>query len=1497
MKALKRSFQKLINRHPSLRTTYSIREGKPVQEVHGYQDVNFKETDVSGLSEEQVKEKVKAEYSVPFNLEAGPVFKVTLFRISEDEHVMLINMHHICSDGWSIGIILNELKDIYANETDGKDTDLQPPLRYQDLIKSQEEFLNSAEAEKQWNYWKEELAGELPVLNLPADKPRPVMQTFNGATVYFSLEKELVDSLRKLAQKEGVTLFVMLLSAYQILLHKYSSQDDIITGTPTAGRNKTEFDKIVGYFINPVAVRGDLTGDPLLSDFLKQIKRKVLGAVANQDIPFQVIVERILNTRDPSRSPVFQTFFGLQGVPKSKEVQELVVPGNKGVRINYGKLELEPYDLSQQEGQFDLMLEFFEGENKVTGVIKYNTDIFSKERIERMAGHAEVLLKGIIENPNAKISELPFITTKEKEQINEWNSTDVKYDTSKLIHEIISANAATEADRTAVEIGDKKLSYKELEEETNKLANYLISKGVKPDTLVGVVMDRSLEMMIALLGIMKSGGAYVPIDPSYPEERVSYMIEDSQVELILTSKELSGKINSGKAEMIILDDSNADYKSADPKFPGVKLDPDNIAYMIYTSGSTGKPKGAMNTHGGILNRLLWMKDYLNVSKDDNIFQKTSFSFDVSVWEFFLPLMYGAKLVFAKPEGQKDTSYLTQEIHDKKITIMHFVPSMLQAFLEDEGIAKCNSLKKVVCSGEELTVNLQNNFFSKFKDTELHNLYGPTEAAVDVTYWQCDKDSKLNFVPIGKAIANTKIYILDPSLNLLPVGVPGELHIGGVQVARGYLNREELTKEKFIPDPFNNGGRLYKTGDLVRYMDDGNIEYLGRIDNQIKIRGFRIELGEIEFVLNNYPGIREAVVLAKEIRQGDRRLIAYVVSSNGRDDLLNELRNYLKEKLPEYMVPSQFVFIEHMPLSQNGKADRKALSALEFSRDDLKTEFKEAEKPVEEILANIWKEVLVLDKVGINDNFFELGGDSIISIQIIFKANQQGLKITPKQIFRFQTIAELASVIETDFRSDAEQGIVTGEIDLTPVQSWFFETNDSDPAHFNHSVLLKAGKKTDTDALRKAAEKIIAHHDALRLRFTKDGNIYRQENAGVESLNDSDNELRSGDKIIYSSADISSKNDAEQTAFIRSDIEKLQTDFDLAKPPLIRIRLYTTDENNGDKILILIHHLAVDGISWRIIIEDLYRAYKGEELPSKTTSYKEWSSMLRKFAGDDKLKEEIKHWEETGSGNFRTLPKDLDGDNSADSAVTLRTELDEEMTNQLLKDAPKTYNTQINDLLLSALLLAFNKLTGKSRMVTDLEGHGREDVDANADLTRTVGWFTSLFPVILKTDNADDIGFTIKSVKETLRQVPGNGIGFGVLRYLSKDNELRKRLSEVNPEIVFNYLGQLNVNVSENSGWKLGSRLIVADQSALRKRIHILEVNSIIADGKLKIDFTYSRNIHKEDTIKEFADHYMTELKNIIAHCLSGESGGYTPSDFSASGLNQQELDDLLENLK
>jgi len=1024
--ALQGALQALIQRHPILSSTYTMHAGEPVQRFHPQQNVSVEVIDASTWSWEYLYKQVQEEGDRPFDLGQGPVLRTKLFMLAAQDYVLCLTLHHIAIDFLSLDLLIDELRVLYAAQRVGVQAPLpQHAPQYTDYMRWQSDLLASSEGERLWAYWQQQLAGELPLLNLPLDRPRPPVQTYRGASHNFELGEELSKQLKALAGVERVTLYMLLLAAFQVLLYRYTDQEDILVATPMVGRSRAELEKIAGYLTNPVVLRTNLSGNPPFKELLGQVRHTVIDAIEHQDYPFPLLVERLQPKRDASYSPVFQTVFVWDKPRDFEQVSPALRFGQDETATHLAQelLKLEQIILAQQGAAFDLTLRMSEARGSLSAELNYNVDLFDAATITRMEKHLCTLLEGIVAHPEQRIADLPLLTAVERNQLLvDWNDTKSDYPEHTYIHQLIELQVEQRPEAVAVVFEGEELTYRELNRRANALAHALQGLGVKPEVLVGVCMERSLEMVVALLAILKAGGAYVPLDPTYPRERLDYMVQDAQMPILLTQTRLLDLLPKDETSIICLDAGDVEqllggkaaWESAAQENPSSDVQPGNLAYMIYTSGSTGKPKGVMNIHKGLSNRLHWMQQAYQLTPADRVLQKTPFSFDVSVWEFFWPLMTGARLVVAKPGGHQDSTYLISLIAEQQITTLHFVPSMLQAFLSDQGLERCKSLKRVVCSGEALPFELQERFFTHFdvNTTGLHNLYGPTEASIDVTYWQCQPGSKDWVVPIGYPIANTQIYILDRSMQPVPIGVTAELYIGGTGVARGYFNRPELTAEKFIPDPFSRepGARLFKTGDLARYRPDGAIEFLGRIDHQVKIRGFRIELGEIEVVLAQHPAIKEVVVVAREDVPGNKRLVAYLVLSREETDLpVEELRNFLKEQLPHYMIPAAFVFLEALPLMPNGKVNRKALPAPDMTRPQLEAAFVAPRNQVEEALARIWTQVLGIDKVGIHDNFFDLGGASIQGLQIITQANEAGLQLTPELLFEHQTIAELAAV--------------------------------------------------------------------------------------------------------------------------------------------------------------------------------------------------------------------------------------------------------------------------------------------------------------------------------------------------------------------------------------------------------------------------------------------------------------------------------------------------------
>lgn len=1016
--ALQYAFAKLVERHPALRTTFSTVNREPVQLVHEQMQIDFQLQDVSTWSEEFLNQCLQQTAHLPFNLEQGPLMRVHLFAQSEREHILLLTVHHIVADFWSLAVLAQELGRFYQAQTNGNTISLaRLPLAYTDYTRATAEMLASTKGEKLWAYWQKQLTGELPILNLSTDHLRPTIQTYRGAIVSCKLNADITQKLKTLSRDQGTTLYMTLLAAFQILLYRYTGQEDILVGSPTAGRSSSELSGLVGYFVNPVVLRGNLAGKPSFEAFLAQIRQTVLNAFEHQDYPFALLVERLQAVRDSRRSPLFQTMFALQISPLlDEEGLTAFALGEAGALMKLGGLEMESFALEQKVAQFDLTLTMAQVAGRLIASFEYNTDLFNADTITRMTGHFLSLLESIVTNPKQRISTLSLLTDAERHQLLvEWNPTAKDYP-KKCIHQLFEAQVEQTPDAIAVVCGDKQLTYQELNQRANQLAHHLQVLKVTPEVNVGVCVESSLEMIIGVLGILKAGAAYVPLDPTYPKERLRFMLEDTQATILLTQHSLVGHLPEHQAHVICLDTDWATIAQASTDQLISLVNANNLAYIIYTSGSTGQPKGVMVPHQSIVNRLLWGKERYHLTTTDRILQKTSFSFDVSVWEIFGTLVAGACLVLAKPGGHQDPRYLVDLMATEQITIVDFVPAMLRLILEEPGLKACTALRYVTCGGEALPKEVCDLFYQRLDKVELHNCYGPTEVSIDATIWVCERHSPI--ISIGRPITNQEVYILDEDLQPVPIGVPGELYVGGAGLARGYWNRPDLTALVFLPHPFSHepGKRLYKTGDLARYLPDGNIEFIERRDNQVKIRGFRVEIGEIEAVLQQHLDIAEVAVLVLNGTSKDpsnQRLVAYLVhkkgNQNDRQLSPESIRAYVLKYLPDYMVPAAFVIIPKLPRSPNGKLDHHALPKPDMVEQT--KNFVSPHTPIEQALAGIWAEILQVERVGIYDNFFELGGHSLLAIQVVSRLREIfRIELPLNSLFGANTIAKLAELV-------------------------------------------------------------------------------------------------------------------------------------------------------------------------------------------------------------------------------------------------------------------------------------------------------------------------------------------------------------------------------------------------------------------------------------------------------------------------------------------------------
>ncbi|HYG62303.1 MAG TPA: amino acid adenylation domain-containing protein, partial [Thermoanaerobaculia bacterium] len=1475
---LARCLEEIVRRHEALRTVFAAPEGSPVQVIQPAGPFLLPVVDLSALPDSERETLAVSltgeEAARPFDLTGGPLLRGSLLRLGEMDHVVLLTLHHIVSDGWSMGILVREIAALYPALAEGRPSPLpELPVQYADYAVWQRSWLRGEVLENEIDFWRQQLAGLPALLELPTDRPRPAVLSHRGATRPVRLPAALTRQVEALGRREGVTLFMALLAAFQTLLARYSGQDDLAVGTPVAGRNRVETEGLIGLFVNTLVLRGDLTGNlpggragaPTFRELLGRVRETALAAYLHQDVPFEKLVDELAPERSLAQTPLFQVMFELQNVP----IGNLDLQG----------VSLRPAGDTVATAKFDLTLALEERDGGLGGTMEHAADLFDAATIDRLTGHFERLLAAAAAEPDKPVFDLPLASEAESAQIlREWNDTRAEvFAKESCLHLEVAAQAARTPSAVAVEMGAERWTYRRLIGSARRLALHLRGLGVGPDSIVGLYTERSPAMAVGMLAILEAGGAWLPLDPAYPAERLAFLIDDADARVLLAQESLRDRVPAEGLSLVLLDEArwDAGEDMGQPLHSGVTAG--NLAYVIYTSGSTGQPKGVMLTHRGICNRLRWAKQAYGIDEQDAFLQKASLGFDVSVWECFAPLISGARLVLADPGSQGDATYLARAIREHQITFIDFVPSMLSAFLAEEGVEQCVSLRQIIAGGETLTPELRDRALARLP-VPLDNTYGPTEVTIDTTRWVCEPGQEPHRVPIGRPIANSRLYVVDAELRPVPVGVTGELLVGGTGVSRGYLRRPGLTAERFVPDPFGGrpGDRLYRTGDLVCWLPDGSLDFLGRLDHQVKVRGFRIELGEIEAALAALPGVREAVVVLRE-----SRLVAYVAG----DFAVEELRRSLGERLPDYMVPSAFVKLAALPLTANDKVDRKALPAPEPA--GACEGYVAPRTREEEILAAVWAQVLRLPRVGVNDNFFELGGDSILSVQIVARARQAGLSFTVRQIFEHQTVAGLARhVTHTDATDGlgAEQGAVTGEVPLTPIQRWFFEQDFADPHHFNQALLLEAREPLAPAALDRAMAVIVEHHDALRMRF--DGE--RQENAPAEPA---------ATTAPFHQVDLSGLPATSRDEAFERAAAALQAGFDLASGPLTRLCLFEAG-GQPSRLLWVTHHLVVDGISWRVLLEDLESAYRQVTLPPKTTSFQEWARRLNGHA--ETLASELEHWRETIRVAVPRLPVDFPSDEAAagnliGDEATVSFELSAEETTDLLQTVPSVYHSRIDDALLSALVRALAGWTGSPCMRVDLEGHGREplfDGVDDLDVSRTVGWFTSVYPVVLEAGDAGP-GEALVSAKEQLRAVPGRGIGYGLLQAAG--------LLEWAPaaEISFNYLGQADATAGELSLFRASTAATGPVQSPRAHRTHALEIGGIVTDGRLRITLTYGSRTHLRETVERLAAGYAGALRQLIQHGPDSEEV-FTPSDFPKARLGAQgfqRLVSLLSDLK
>ncbi|WP_280868562.1 non-ribosomal peptide synthase/polyketide synthase [Streptomyces sp. SAI-127] len=1432
--------------------------------------------DVSGLADPAAAARllIAGEVRTPFDLATGPLMRAVLIRLAPDEHVLVLSMHHVVFDEWSGRILWRELSALYEAFRAGRPDPLPPlAVQYADYAVWQHQSLAGPVLEGQLGYWKDKLA-DLPVLELPTDRPRPAMRSSEGATTRFSVPAHTAETLRALSRQSGATMFMTLLTAFDVLLGRYAGAEDIPVGTPVANRNRAETEDLIGFFVNTLVMRTDLSGNPTFTELLARVRHAALDAYAHQDLPFEQLVDALVAERDRSRTPLFQVFFTY-----------VMADAQDGAPL-----------LEQPEGLprttlFDLTLRLADShDGGLAGEFEYSTALFDAGTVKRLSGHLVRLLEAVAEDAGRRVGELPLLSAGEVEQVvRGWNGAAVALPSVGGVHELVVAHASAAPDAVAVVSGARVLTYGGLVARASRLARELRARGVGAESVVGLCLPRGVDVVVAMLGVWLAGGAYLSLDPEYPLERLEFMLADSGVRVLVGESGLVGNLSVDRT--LCLDDpavvSALQNRPSTP--PEVSVTGDGLAAVIYTSGSTGRAKGALVSHGSLVAVCVgWGSVYggVGVGGGRRWLSVASASFDVFSGDVVRSLGGGGVLVLGRVGLQVEVEEWAGVLAGAGVEALECAPRYVEELVGwvERGGRGLSGLRLVAVTTDVWRTGAVVRAREVLgAGVVLVGAYGVTEATVDSTLsvWGgvggVDRPA-----PVGGALPNTRLYVLDGALSAVPVGVAGELFVAGPQVVRGYGGRAGLTAERFVADPFaGDGSRMYRTGDRVRWLACGEVEFLGRADEQVKVRGFRIEPGEVEAALATHPRIRTAVVGV--VGEGtDRRLAAYAVPADPAEGIptVGELRDHLRRGLPDFMVPSYFTELSALPLTPNGKVDRKALPAPDGLRPRLDG-FAAPTTATEELLAGIWAQVLGLDRVGVQDNFFELGGDSIISIQVVARARKAGLHFTVAQLFDHQTVAGLATVATAESTADAEQGPVVGDFPLTPIQRWFFAQDMREPGHFNQSMLLEAAEPVEAEALRVAVAAVLEQHDALRSRFVREGGQWAGRVMAAEPAD------------VVHVVETTGRDDQDEWAFLDARGDEAQAGLDLADGPLVQVVLFDRGAQ-GHLLFVVAHHLVVDAVSWPVLLEDLSVAYGQAargipvKLPAKTSSFMRWAQRLNELARSPELIAEAAYWR-TAETTAVPLPRDHDGPNSLTSLRELSVTLGTEQTERLLRDVPGAFHTQINDVLLSVLGTVLTEWCAAPHVTVDLEGHGREDVGADIDVSRTVGWFTSVYPVVLGgTSSGDDPGAALRRTKERLREVPRKGHGYGLLRHLGDWEPVP------GPDVAFNYLGQTTQAVdaagAPGGRFRPTGRALGRPQSTVGNRTHLLEINSQIALGRLELVWMYSDQVHDESTVRRLAQRYIEVLDDLIAYCCRPDIGGYTPSDFPLAGLDQDVLD-------
>jgi amino acid adenylation domain-containing protein/non-ribosomal peptide synthase protein (TIGR01720 family) len=1462
--ALKRACKEVINRHESLRTVFRPDEQGNVRQfilsaaeaLHEITCEDLRDQKDPGLV---LRERLQQNLDKPFWLDKA-LIRVCLYRLTNHRWVFGYVIHHIISDGWSMNVLIAEITRIYNAYTHGADNPLQPlRVQYRDYVAWQNEQLSGAALDRHKTWWLQQFSGNLPVLQLPADKVRPAVKTYGGAFYSTKMDVVLVIRLKDLCRKLGGTLFTGLLAAFNALCYRYTNLEDIIIGSPVAGRPHIDLEDQIGFYANTLALRTQFTGRNNFRELFQRVKEVVAGAYEHQVYPFDQLVEELKLHRDISRNPLFD----VQVILQNAETRDAAA------MQGLNNLQVKSYsDSTRLISVFDMVLNFVETGDTLDARVVYNPDIYSGNNMVQMVGHLERLVAAIVDDPDMEIGQLEYLDDAEKNQLlTTFNDTAIGYDARNVI-DLFRDQAQALPDHHAVVCGNMQLTYRELDRRSDQLAAYLRSScNIGKEEMIGVMLDRSENLVIAVMGILKAGGVYVPIDPNYPKTRKAFIVQDTGIKILLTLTDYIFDLEYFSGSVVAVDLQGDEFERADP-VPAALIDRRQLAYVIYTSGSTGQPKGVMIDHFALSNSIQAQKTVFNIRQRERLLQFFSLSFDVSVFEIMVSLIAGATLYIIKEEDKKDPVLLEEYILRNSID----TATLPAAYLSQLQMDRLATLEKLIIGGETPGLDKVADFVQH--GGTCFNAYGPTESAICVTALRINNETPLpkNNLPIGVPVPNTRIYVLDDRSRLLPIGAAGEICIGGANVGSGYLNNIELTAARFVADPFNPGQRMYRTGDVGKWQPDGNLVFLGRRDEQVKIRGYRIELGEIEAVLQSHEDVDGAVIIARRDEGGEQELIAYITGSNAVS--LAALRGWLTDQLPAYMIPAHFEQLEKWPLTPNGKIDKKKLP--EVGRSGLATgkAYVVPRNEQERAVAEVFEEVLKKKQVSIKEDFFVLGGDSIKAIQVVSRLKQRNYSVNLQDVLLHPVVEELSERI-TVIKRSIPQELVEGEIPLGPIQRLFFSNACNVKHHYNQSVLLQGHGHLSIAGLLAALKQIVLHHDALRMVYRYNEAGWVQENLGREQ--------GFGWQVVE---------DMTDDAVFLSHCEQVQNSFNLGEGPLLKVCLFTGTDN--DRLLLVAHHLVMDGVSWRILLEDLAVLYDLYEqglplgLPLKTDSYKYWQQQQLIYSNSTVFQQEASYWSMVTAQPVNRLPvDDAEGGNLVKDTASCWFMLEEDVSQRLFTQCYKAWQTEINDILVTALGLGVSEVFGVEKISIQLEGHGREDIGAETDTTRTIGWFTTVYPVVLDLQYRSDRIRQLIAVKEHLHRVPNKGIGYGILCYLKGE------VYDLEPQINFNYLGDFGDGRSNGEApWSFSEETHGPRITGEWHRSQLLDVTGIVVSGRLGISLSYSNKQYKPSTMERLSAAFRKHLEALIAILSGIAKPGLTPVDLTYKELTVDQLLDL-----